>query len=173
VKRFKFTKKRVLTVLSVAAVMAVAGIAYAYFTSSGSGSGTASVGTSTAFVLHGTTDSALYPGTNSTVTFTVDNNGSGNQNLSTIHLDSITAYPTEQDRTDGTNAIAGCGSIDDGSVANAQTSDFYMADVTVGNDYAPGSDQAVTPTGTLVMNDLASSQDDCKNAFLKLNLSSS
>lgn len=171
-KRFKFTKKRVLTALSIVGVLAVAGAAFAYFTSSGSGSGTASVGTSTAFVLNGTTDSTLYPGTSTTVTFTVDNNGSGNQNLAKIHLDSITAYPTAQDRTDGTSAIAGCGSVDDGSVANAQTSDFYMADVTVGHDYAPGSDQSVTPAGTLVMNDLNSSQDACKSAFLKLNLSS-
>jgi hypothetical protein len=165
-------KKRTLVLLGAAVVaIGIAVGAYAYFTSAGSGTGSASVGTSTNFVLHGSAGTTLYPGTSSPVTLTVDNNGGGHQYLATIHLDSITAYPTALDRTNETNAIAGCGSVDNGSVANAQTSDFYMADVTVNTDYAPGTAQAA-PGGTLVMNNLATSQDACKSAFLTLHLSS-
>jgi hypothetical protein len=117
-------------------------------------------------VLHGSAAGPLYPGQSSTVTFTVDNPGSGNQYLNTIHLVSVAAYPTASDRTNHTNAIATCGG------PNSASSDFQMADVTVGHDYAPGNGQAVTPTGTLVMNDLNASQDTCKNAFLELTLTS-
>ena len=117
-------------------------------------------------MLHGTAPDALYPGTSATVTFEVDNPGSGNQYLNTIHLVSVDAYPTEQDRMDHTNAIASCGG------PNSTSSDFQMDDVTVGHDYAPGNGQAVTPTGTLQMNDLNAPQDSCKGAFLELNLTS-
>jgi hypothetical protein len=108
------------------------------------------------------------------VTLTVDNPGSGNQFLATIHLDSIAACSVAWTYPAGTcsgTTIAGCGSINNGSVANAGTADFYMADVAVNTDYAPGAGQPA-PNGSLVMNNLASSQDACKNAFLKLNLSS-
>jgi hypothetical protein len=170
--------KKALALLGILVVAAAAAIgAYAYFTSSGSGTGTATVGTSTAFVLHGTSASTLYPGTSSVVTFTVDNPGSGNQKLGTIHLAGIAACSVAWSNSNtcnggaaGVGDIAGCGSIDDGSVADAATHDFYMADVAVNHDYAPGSGQAVTPTGTLKMNDLSSSQDACKNANLLLNL---
>jgi hypothetical protein len=168
----KLRSKRTLVLLGIIAVVAFAAVgAYAYFTSGGSGSGTASVGTSTAFVLHGSAPTTLYPGTSSNVTFTVDNPGSGHQQLGTIYLASVDAYPTALDRTNQTNVISGCGSVDPGNAANPGTSDFYMADVPVNADYAPGSGQAVTPTGTLKMNDTAVSQDACKNAFLQLNLS--
>jgi hypothetical protein len=173
-KNFIKSKKGIalLATLVVAAVTAVG--AFAYFTSGGSGSGSASVGTSTSFVLYGSSASTLYPGTSSVVTFTADNPGSGHQYLAKIHLDSIDACDLAFVAgvcADG-HAIASCGSIDNGSVDNAAKHDFYMGDVTVNHDYAPGNSQAVTPTGLLVMNDLSSSQNSCKNAYLKLNLSS-
>jgi hypothetical protein len=153
-----------LATLAVAVVAAVG--AYAYFTSTGAGTGSASVGTSTAFVLHGSAAGAVYPGTSSTVTFTVDNPSTGHQFLNTIHLVSVDAYPTATDRTNHTNAILTCGG------ANSASSDFQMADVAVNHDYAAGNGQSVTPTGTLQMNNLNASQDTCKNAFLELNLTS-
>ncbi len=46
-----------------------------------------------------------------------------------------------------------------------------MAPVAVGHDYALAPDDG-HPTGKLIMNDLATSQDSCKNAYLKLTLAS-
>src|SRR3954449_10482297 len=86
-----------LAILAIAAISAVG--AYAYFTNSGAGTGSGTVGTSTAFALHGRATPTLYPGQSSPVTLTVDNNGSGNQFLDTIHLVSVDAYPTAADRT--------------------------------------------------------------------------
>jgi hypothetical protein len=165
-KKFLKSKKGIaLLATMIVAVAATVG-AYAYFTTTGSGSGTATVGTSTAFVLHGSAPANLYPGTSDTVTFTVDNPSTGHQYLNTIHLVSVQAYPTATDRTNGTAEILTCGG------PNSASSDFQMADVPVNHDYASGSGQAVTPTGTLQMNNLNASQDTCKNAFLKLNLTS-
>jgi hypothetical protein len=163
----KFIKsKKGLVLLATLAVAVVAAVgAYAYFTSTGAGTGSASVGTSTAFVIHGNVANALYPGTSESVALTVDNPSTGHEYLGTIHLVSVDAYPTAADRTAQTNAISGCGG------PNGATSDFQMADVSVGQDYAPGDGQAA-PSGTLQMNNLNASQNACKNAFLTLNFTS-
>src|SRR5579863_10185497 len=85
-----FNKKRSLA-LSGLLLLLLAGGAVAYFTTSGSGTGTATVGTNSALTIHGTSASTLYPGTSSTVSFTVDNPSAGNQQLGTIHLASVKA----------------------------------------------------------------------------------
>jgi hypothetical protein len=170
----KFLKqKKLVAVLAVLALALASVGAYAYFTTTGSGTGTATVGTSSAVTVHGVAPTTVYPGgSTSAVNLTVDNPSSGHQYVTTIHLDSITAYPTATDRTNNTNAIVGCGSVDDGSVANAGASDFYMQDVAAAQDFPTGNGQTVNQTGTLVMNNLATSQNACKGAFLKLVLSS-
>jgi hypothetical protein len=63
--------------------------------------------------------------------------------------------------------ITTCESVDPGNVANANASNFYMADVSVNTEFATGP-HAVVPLGTLKMNDLSTSQDTCKNAALYL-----
>ena len=50
--------------------------------------------------------------------------------------------------------------------------DFTMPAVTVNKTFATGNGQAVTPTGTLTMNDTGVSQDACQGATLTLNLTS-
>jgi hypothetical protein len=47
-----------------------------------------------------------------------------------------------------------------------------MAPVTENQDLAPGSGTSLSNSGTLYMNDLSSSQDDCKSATLTLSFSS-
>jgi len=145
------TKKRLLVLAVVAAVAAIGTTAFAYFTTTGSGSGSATVGTSSAVTLHGTAASTLYPGTTSVVNFTVDNPSAGHQYVATIHLVSVTT---------------------DAGHSSCVTTDFTMPDVTVNQDFPNGSGQSVTPTGTLTMANTASSQDGCKGAPLTLNLSS-
>jgi hypothetical protein len=171
-RTFLKSKKGIAALIATLVVAISAVGAFAYFTTTGSGSGTATVGTSSNLVLTGTASATLYPGTSSPVSFTALNNSPGHQQLGTIYLASVEAYPTALDRTNDTNVISGCGTVDAGNAANAGASDFYMQDVLSNQDFPAGaSAQAVTAGGTLVMNNLSVSQNPCKNAFLKLDLS--
>jgi hypothetical protein len=151
------TKKRVVSALAVAGVLAIAAAAYAYFTTSGSGTATATVGTSSAVVLKGTVSGNLYPGSSATVTFTVDNPSSGKQRVGNISLEKITP--------DGLHSTCS-------TVITGGNPDFTMAEVAVNKVYGPGNGQAVTPTGTLTMNETGVSQDACQGATLTLALKS-
>jgi hypothetical protein len=169
-----FFKKAFLLPAVITTVAAVAVAGYAYFSTSGSGTAPAAIGTSSAVTLHGTSAAALYPGTSSTVSFTVDNPGTGPQYVGTIHLASVVACDTAfvSGACPSGREISGCESINNGSSANAGTNNFYMADVAANQSIPSGTGQSVTATGTLTMNNLASSQDICKNANLLLNLTS-
>jgi hypothetical protein len=177
------TKKRtaLLAALLIAAVAAIG--AYAYFTANGSGSGTATVGTSSTVTLHGSTIGTLYPGTTVPVSFTVDNPSPGHQQLGTIYLAGVKACTGAGSSWDpslnsgaggcsnsGTEQ-AGCESVDPGNAGDANASNFYMADVVENQDIAGSSSGvAVTNGGTLKLNNLSSAQDSCKNASLYLQL---
>ena len=73
------TRRRKLLIASVACTVLTGGTALAYWTSSGSGSGTASTGNSTAIaVTQGVSIAGLYPGGPSqALSGTFDNNGTG------------------------------------------------------------------------------------------------
>src|SRR4051794_2821503 len=149
------SRKRLLTALVSLGVLAVAAAAYAYFTTTGSGTATATVGTSSAVTLKGTVTGNLSPGSSSPVTLTVDNPSSGKQRVGTISLEKITADAGH----------ASCSVVISGG-----NPDFTMADVVVNKTYAPGNGQAVTPSGSLTMNDTGVSQDACQGATLTLTL---
>jgi hypothetical protein len=151
------SRKRAVIGLASVCVVAVAAIAYAYFTSTGSGTATATVGTSSAVTIKGTVSGNLYPGSSSTVTLTVDNPSSGKQRVGTVSLEKITA-----DAGHSTCSV----------VTTGGNPDFTMADVVVNKTYGPGNGQAVTPTGTLTMNDTGVNQDACQGATLTLSLKS-
>jgi hypothetical protein len=152
----RITKRRALLALACTCLLAIAGGAYAYFTTTGSGTGTATVGSSSTVTLHATVSGNLFPGSSSPVTFTIDNPSKGAQRVGTITLASITA--------DGTHALCGV------TVGAASTFDFTMPAVAVNKAFASGEGQAVTPTGTLTMNDTGVSQDACQGATLTLHL---
>jgi hypothetical protein len=165
-----------IMVVGALGALAMGGAAYAYFTATGSGTGSASVGASTALTIHGTVGSALYPGTSSTVTFTVDNPSSGHQQVGTIHLASIKACPSGDTWsgsacTNSGTEITTCESIETGA-SDTNTANFWMSDVVASQDVASGNAQAITATGSLKMNDLSSSQNSCQNANLTLNFTS-
>ncbi len=148
-------KRRVVIALVSLCVLGIAAAAYAYFTTTGSGTATATVGTSSAVTLKGTVTGNLYPGSSSPVSLTVDNPSTGKQRVGTISLEKITAdagHPSCSVVTSGGNP------------------DFTMADVVVNKTFAPGSGQAVTPGGTLTMNDTGVNQDACQGATLTLTL---
>jgi hypothetical protein len=150
-------RKRVLVPAGIVVLVMMTGIAEAYFTSTGSGTGTASVGSSSNVTLHGTVGGALYPGVSSTVTFTVDNPSSGAQLVNTIHLASATPDAGH----------SGCSTVITGG-----NPDFTMANVVANQNFPHGNGQAVTATGTVTMNDTGVSQDACQGATLTLNLTS-
>ena len=152
---YRHTLKRVI--LPIIAVLAVAGVAAAYFTNLGSGTGTATVGSSSSVTLHGAVASALFPGASSTVTFTVDNPSLGAEFVNTIHLASIAPDAGH----------SGCSTTITGG-----NPDFTMPDVTASQGFAPGNGQAVTATGTLTMRETGVNQDACQGATLTLNLTS-
>ncbi|HYH52592.1 MAG TPA: hypothetical protein VD761_00525 [Solirubrobacterales bacterium] len=149
------TKKRVFGALMPICVLALAAGAYAYFTTTGSGTATATVGTASAVTLKGTVTGNLYPGSSSAVALTVDNPSSGKQRVGTISLEKITADAGH----------SGCSVLISGG-----NPDFTMADVVVNKTFAPGNGQAVTPGGTLTMNDTGVNQDACQGATLTLTL---
>src|ERR1700722_13558682 len=169
----RLTKRKGVALLAVGAALTISAVgAYAYFTASGAGNAQGTDGTSTALVLHGTAAVTAYPGQSQTVNFTVDNDGGGNQYLATIHLASVQACATAWTYPGGTPTRSG-GAISTCGGTNSSTHDFQMADVTVDNDFSTGTGQTVTPTGSLVMNDLSASQNTCENAYLNLTLTSS
>jgi hypothetical protein len=153
----RFMSKRALIVISSFAALAIAAAAYAYFTSTGSGTATAKVGTSSAITLKGTVAGNLYPGASSQVSFTVDNPSSGAQRVGTITLTGITVD---------------AGHSTCSAVISGGTPDFSMPAVAVNATFPSGNGQAVTPKGTLTMNDTGVNQNACQGAELTLALAS-
>jgi hypothetical protein len=149
------TKRRALIALGCTCALAVAGVALAYFTSSGSGTANATVGSSSTVTLHGTVTGSLYPGTSSPVSFTVDNPSAGSQRVGTITLASITV---DAGHSTCSTTISG------------GNPDFSMPAVAVNKVFPTGNGQSVTPPGTLTMNETGVSQDACQGATVTLHL---
>jgi hypothetical protein len=152
-----FSKKKALVSLSVLATLVVAGIALAYFTSQGSGTATATAGSSSNITIHGTVTNALYPGTSSPVTFTVDNPSAGEEFVHKIHLATITPDAGH----------SGCSTVITGG-----NPDFTMPEVVANQDIPSGNGNPVTAQGTITMNETGVSQNACQGATLTLNLTS-
>lgn len=175
--RKRFTTKTSVIAATVGATLIITGAAIAYFTTTGSGTGTASVGASSTLTIHGTSASALYPGTSSTVSFTVDNPSPGKQYVSTIHLATIKACPAGDAWTGSACSNSGteittCESLETGA-SDGNTANFWMPDTTANQQVSSGNGQTITQTGTLTMNNLSASQNTCQNASLTLNFTSS
>jgi hypothetical protein len=168
IKRRKF-----LAGVIAAGVLVVTGAAIAYFTASGTGTGTASVGTSSALTIHGSTSGTLYPGTSTNVTFTADNPSSGHQQIGSIHLASIVACSVAFSGgvCPSGNEVTSCESVETGS-SDTNTANFWMPDVVANQDLPSGNGQSVTATGSLKMNDLTTNQNACKSVNLLLNFTS-
>jgi hypothetical protein len=82
---FHLTKKKAAVLAAAAAVALTAGAAFAYFTASGSGTGSATVGSASNITLSSDAVSGLFPaGADVPVTVHVTNPGSGAQYVDTI-----------------------------------------------------------------------------------------
>jgi hypothetical protein len=149
----RFTKKSLFAALGVVAVVVVGGLAFAYWTGSGSGTATSGVGTSGSVVLTGTAPAGIAPGTSEPVTFTAANAGAAATQVTTVHMVSLAA---------------------DAGHGACATADFTMADTTQNHSVPAGATADPMPvTGTLVYANTPISQDACKGATMTLTLTSS
>jgi hypothetical protein len=146
-------KKRAL-VLSAVAVLALAGIAAAYWTTTGAGEGSGKVATGNGtLVLHGSITEALTPGGSSPVTFTASNSNSSSLQVGTVHA---------VVKIDAEHAEAGC-----------KASDFTINDTAENQVIAAKSSAvALAHNGSISMADTEANQDACKGAGITLELSS-
>lgn len=153
----RFMNKKVATIgLAAGLALGAAGAAFAYFTTTGSGSGDTTAGTASALTLHATIDGAIVPGDGGqSVTFTADNPGNGNQFVNTISFVSVTSTDTT------------CQTF-----LTSKPGQFSMADVSSNTDVPSGNGNALTGTGTLVWADESYAQNDCAGAPLTLHVSS-
>jgi hypothetical protein len=141
-KKFSFKKKMIAGAAAGALVLGIAGGAFAYFTSTGSGSGNASVGSSTNWTVVVTSDTsnALLPGTGSeTLSYTITNAGTGAQ-----ALNSVTATVADSGSCLGSWFTA---------LASAPTPAVHTS---------IGSGGTATGTVTVTMQDSGGNQDACQ-----------
>jgi hypothetical protein len=147
--RKMITRKRSL-VLSAVALLAVAGIAVAYFSSTGSGNGSATVGKSTAFTVtvEAPTGGPLYPASGvENLAYTVKNPSPGYQNLAS------TSAKVVDD---------GSGNIKSGGVAvpGCLSKDFTAKNTSVSKNLKGG--ESISSSVEVTMQDSGENQDACQ-----------
>jgi hypothetical protein len=153
-------RKRVLAGIGLVATLAVTGVAVAYFSASGAGSGNAQVGTSAALTISPTITpgaGGIVPGGNpATVSLTVNNPGSAKANVATVTMTGVLAYSDAAHTLNITGIGAG----------KCDTTQFSMTPVTENQQVPAGGPTALANNGSLVFADSGSNQDGCKNAYL-------
>jgi hypothetical protein len=145
-------RKFALPVAALVAVL-VAGGAYAYWTTNGSGTGSAGTGSDSGVtVAQVGTISGLVPGGNAqAVDFKINNPISTKQYIHSVQV-SIASV---------TKAASATGSCDAGDFTVVQPN-------AINSDLVPG-DTSFSPSGaTIAMKDLATNQDGCKGATVNL-----
>ena len=153
-RRFTKSRKRTIASLGVVAAMGIAGAAIAYFTSTGSGTGTATVGSSTALTITQTGSiSGLTPGGPlASVAYTINNTSAGSQKLGVVSVTGLSVSPSA-----------------------CATSNFTTLPATtpVGTIIGGGTFTSLvnTPTGPTVQMIDSGNQDACQNAVVTLTLS--
>jgi len=151
------TKRRVVVSAIVLTLAIASSVAYAYWTSTGAGSGTANALTPAgSLTLHATVPVGIYPGGSKTVTFTADNAMGTDGYVANIVFGSVTSTGLCQ------------------TMLTANPGQFTMANVT-SNTVVPNgaSGLALTGSGTLSWTDLAAiDQGACKSKSLTLNVTS-
>jgi hypothetical protein len=172
----RFTKKRVALVATPLAALALAGGAFAYFSSTGTGTGSATVGKATAFVVgqSATAGGPLYPDTAIgganvvTDSYTVNNPSAGKQNLNQVVISVANADGSAwSSKTDSTKPAC---TASDFSVGG-QTAGSPWTDTSLAADYTAG--QTKTGSVTVEMIDSGANQDNCQGVTVPLYFSAS
>ena len=147
-------------VFGLIAALVVAGAAIAFWTSSGTGQGTATVGTSSGLPISAVTfGNTLYPGGKSPVSFTITNSSANS---------AITVAQVAADTSFGATGVTG---LPGGCLA----ADFTFPTFTVNQSIPAGGTLNLTvPTaGGLAFANTAVNQDACKGASPVLHLKAS
>ena len=166
----KMSKKVVAILVMLVVAVGAAGLAFAYFTSTGTGTGTAKVGTSSGWAVaqKGVFSGTMYPGVGtSTVTYTVTNNGTGNQAIASAGK--VTAAIVDNGASpalvkSGGTAVTGCEAswFHAGTPAAAGTPTYPI-------DLAAGASQDYTVGVT--MDNASANQDACQGIAPDVTLS--
>ena len=142
-------KRKAAIAVATAGMVGIGGTAIAYWTTTGSGSGTAAASTGgQTVVLHSSFAAGLTPGQNTVVTYTADN-----PNDSSTVVGALTATVATSD--------AQC--LPSWFTVTANTSNTNVAGKTTGTQVG---------TGTLTFLDDAANQDACKSATITVNVAS-
>ena len=154
------SKKRVVLAAIVTVALAIAsGVAYAYWTSTGAGTGSA-----TNASLNGTlvlkasfANGLLTPGATEPVSFTADNGGSSN-----LYVGTVTPVVSVSNAYDVTSNPNGC-----------KASWFSIASVDENQTIPANTIASLGTNGSITFNDsLTEKQDGCKGALVTLTLTS-
>jgi hypothetical protein len=160
-KLFGTRRQIAITGIAAAMVLASGGAAFAYFTSTGSGTGSANVGSAGSWsVSQDDPSGTIYPGSGSTViTFDVTNNGSGDQQYSSA---TASVNSSGGDITQSGTPVSGC--------LAAWFSATVTQDPHLGEDVNAGNTVQVTVKVTMP-SDSSDNQDACENANPDVTLS--
>ena len=147
----RLSRKKKIAVVAAAILLAGSGAAFAYWTTTGSGTGKADNATSNGtLTLHATFDNGMTPGSSRTVTYTADNSGT-----SSLFVNTIT--PTV--------------SID-AAHSDCAATNFQINPTAANVRVAAGATGVAAGTGTLQFLDTTQNQDACKGATVTLTLAS-
>ena len=153
---FNKLKKHKGAALTVFAVLAIAGAAFAYWTAGGSGTGSGSTasGTSALTANQTTALTAMYPG-DSAQTISGDFN---NTNSGPVYVSTVTASIASVTKAAGAPAGA------------CDATDYTLASptMTVNASVPAGSPQGAWTGATIKFNNKATNQDACKGATVNL-----
>jgi len=154
----KFSKKVMAIGAAAGITLGAAGIAAAYFTTTGTGTGHATVGSATAFtVTSGTYLGTLYPGTTTaTVKFTIKNVGKGHQEVTKATPSVATKTTDIVTNTSGTK-VTGC-----------LAGWFAVSDGLASANLAPNG--TTTDTVTVTMHTTSVTQNKCEGAVPRIHL---
>jgi hypothetical protein len=149
----RFNKKT--AAITVVAVLAVSAAAFGYWTTTGGGTGTGSVGSATARTVTGTIDDSLYPGSHSSVTLTADKDAN-----TTYRIGNITGTVTVGNAYDASTNPAGC-----------KASDFTFTSPAGDQTVVAGLGPQTLTAGSISMSNSVLNQDGCKGASISIALS--
>ena len=151
-----FKSRKLLAVLGVVAAVSVAAIAYAFWSSTGSGTGTATTGDVSNFTVSiDSSPSGLYPGGPAQdVDWSVTNNDNSKDSFSSATLTIDSVDPVACDASNFT-------------VTSPSVSNVVLDGTGGANDSASYTG---TDAGTIKLDETGSNQDDCKNATVNLKM---
>ncbi len=160
----KLRSRKIITVLVAGGiVLGGAGAALAYFTSTGNGTGNATVGASTDWLVttQAPTGGLLYPGTGTdTVDYTVTNQSTGYQELNGTTAALTTDVGGGVYDTTTSAFVDGC-----------LASWFTVTNTTVSGDVAAAG--SLSSNVTIALNDSGTNQDTCENLTPQVTVSAS